>query len=315
VIELMPLSSRCEHEDPQRPLTFSGSISRLTLRLSAMAAIATSFVAVTGCAQSVPRQTRASVIDNPRASELRELAKWQSRFEAGSFQSRSGMILPYRIATPSVASPRPLVLVLHGSGEMGSDNKSQLTPFAASWVQLHEDSEIAPIIVAPQVRVRSAAYELCGGIRCASRPGPSFEALLQLLDSLAASEAVDSSRIYVVGFSMGGATALQLALARPQLAAAIAVFGAVPPPKDRAPELKLENLLVVQGTRDRNHSIKVMREWIDRLNASGGGAILVTREGMKHQIPDDMVVHKTWRLRLLQQRRDKELASERRRQS
>lgn len=271
---------------------------------AAIIAIAASLVAVTGCAQSVPHQSRGSVIDNPRATELSELAEWQSRFEPGLFRSRSGMILPYRIATPSVASPRPLVLVLHGSGEIGADNESQLTPFAASWVQLHDDSEIAPIIVAPQVRVRSADYKLCRGIRCASRRGPSFEALLQFLDSFAASEAVDSSRIYVVGFSMGGATALQLALARPQLAAGIAVFGAVPPPKNRAPELKSENLLVVQGTRDRNHSIKVMRGWIDRLNASGGGATLVAREGMKHQVPDDMVVDKTWRQQFLQQRRD-----------
>lgn len=270
---------------------------------AAIIALAASLVAVTGCAQS-PRQARSSVIDDPRASELRELAKWQSRFEAGSFRSRSGMVLPYRIATPSVPSPRPLVVVLPGTWEMGDDNDSQLTPFAASWAQLLENPEVAPIIVAPQVRLRSADYEMCGKVRCASRPGPSFEALLELVESFAASEAVDPSRIHVVGFSMGGATALQLALARPQLAAGIAVFGAVPPSKDRAPELRSEKLLIVLGTRDRHHSIKVMREWIDHLNAQGGNAELDIREGMKHQVPDDMVVDKTWRLRLLQQRRD-----------
>ena len=266
-------------------------------------AIATSLLVLAACAPSVTSPIGTSGLDDRQVTEL-QVARWQSRFEAGAFRSRSGMVLPYRIASPPASTPRPLVFVLHGSGEMGTDNESQLTPFAASWVELHDHSELAPIIVAPQVRVRSADYEMCGGIRCASRPGPSFEALLHLFDSLAASEAIDPSRIYVVGFSMGGATALQLALARPQLAAAIAVFGAVPPPKHRAPELSQENLLVVQGTRDRNHSIEVMQEWIDHLNASGGGAVLETREGMKHKVPDDMVVHKSWRLRLLEQRLD-----------
>jgi predicted peptidase len=268
---------------------------------AAMVAVAASLLVVTGCAQPVSRQTRASVAKDQRANELRELAGWQSRFEAGSFQSRSGMVLPYRIARPSVPSPRPLVLVLHGSGEMGSDNRKQLTSFAASWVQLHDDPERAPIVLAPQVAVRSADYDLCKGMRCASRPGPSFEALLELLDTFAASEAVDHNRIYVAGFSMGGATAFQLALARPQLLAGMFVTGAVPPHKSRAPELIGENLLVVQGTRDRNHPIQVMREWIDHLNASGGRARLVVREGMKHKIPDDMVLDTTWRLGLLEQ--------------
>lgn len=274
-------------------------------------ASAISLLALTGCASWGSSAVQGATLDDQRALALSELARWRSQFEAGSFRSRSGMMLPYRIARPSGAtgaSPRPLVLVLHGKGEMGADNERQLTPLAASWVRMQDYPEVAPIIVAPQFRVRSADYEMCGRIRCASRPGPSFEALLEFVDTLARSKAVDPTRIYVVGFSMGGATALQLALARPQLAAGIAVFGAVPPPKDRAPELKSENLIVVQGTKDRNHPITVMREWIDRLNASGGAATLITREGMKHMVPADMVVNKSWRLRLLQQRRQGNMA-------
>lgn len=266
-----------------------------------LAVIAASFLAITGCAQPVSLSTRGYAIDNSRASISSVLPKWRSQFEEGHFRSRSGMILPYRIARPSVDSPRPLVIVLHGTGEMGADNERHLTPFAASWVQLHDYPEIAPIIVAPQVNLRSANYKMCGRIRCASRPGPSFEALLELLDTFATSEAVDPNQIHMVGFSMGGATALHLALARPDLVTAIAVFGAVPPPKDSAPELKRINLLVVQGTKDRNHPIEVMQEWIDHLNASGGEATLDIRKGMKHKIPEDMLVDETWRRLWLQQ--------------
>ena len=243
------------------------------------------------------------VADVPEASVSNELGQWQSQFEEREFESQSGTVMPYRIARPAIKSPRPLVLVLHGKGEMGADNKSHLTPFATSWAGLHDDPELAPIIVAPQVDQRSANYYRCGGKRCASRPGPSFGVLLEFLDIYAKDKAVDPGRIYMAGFSMGGATAMHLALARPKAVAGVAVFGAVPPAKDRAPELKQHNLLVVQGTKDRNHPIKLMQEWIDGLNASGGAAMFDIRKGMKHKIPDDMVVDQVWRRQLLQQAR------------
>jgi predicted peptidase len=267
--------------------------------------IATLLLAVTGCAQTVSGPTSGSVTDYSRASqhaEPSELARWQSRFEARSFRSQSGIILPYRIATPSPSSPRPLVLVLHGSGAIGSDNRRQLGPFAAAWVQLQDDPRSAPIILVPQVSERSAEYMLCDGLPCASRPGRSLEALLQLMDSFATSDAVDRRRIYVVGFSMGGSAALQLALARPQLIAGMVVFAPVPPPKDRASELARLPLLVVHGSSDTENPFNAMRDWMDHLKASGGTAKFSVRKGMQHQVPDDMLVSKAWRRRLLRNR-------------
>ncbi|HMP56871.1 MAG TPA: dienelactone hydrolase family protein, partial [Novosphingobium sp.] len=263
-------------------------------------AMALAAVLTTGCAQSSSSPTRGGIIGRQGSIGAADLRAWRAQFEAREFQSTSGMVVPYRIAAPPAGTPRPLVLVLHGKGEMGSDNRRQLTPLAASWVRLHQYSDIAPIIVAPQVDVRSADYDMCGAIRCASRPGPSFEALLESLYDITSSEAVDASQIHMVGFSMGGATAMLLALARPELAAGLTIFGAVPPHRDRAPELTGPKLHVVQGTRDWNHPLHVMQDWIDGLNAAGGNAVLEIRDGMKHKVPGDMVVDKRWRLGLLQ---------------
>lgn len=262
---------------------------------------ATLFLAAIACAQPDLSPVGAA----PRAQPA-ELAQWQARFEARSFRSTSGEVLPYRIAKPSIGAPRPLVLVLHGSGAMGSDNKGQLGPFAASWAQLL-DSPDAPIVVVPQVAARSADYLNCGELRCASRPGPSFPLLLQLLDSFAASREVDRQRIYVVGFSMGGSAALQLALARPQLIAGLVAFAPVPPAQDRAAELTLLPLLVVQGSKDTENSFAVTNSWMERLKAAGGRGKLSIRPGMKHQVPDDMLVDKGWRHDLLQMRLDARL--------
>lgn len=265
--------------------------------------IAALALAVTACASTAPNQAdfSATALSETAAevAQPSDLQRWQSRFEKKAFQAQSGMILPYRLATPAIHSPRPLVLVLHGSGAIGSDNERQLGPFAASWAQLLDDSRDAPIVLVPQVAERSADYSLCNGSPCASRPGRSFNALLQLLDHFAASSAVDPERIYVVGFSMGGSAALQLALARPKLVAAAVVFAPVPPAPDRTPELTSLPLLAIHGSRDTENPFDVMRPWVTTLNRAGGIATFSIRDGMGHEVPADMLLDVGWRRRLI----------------
>ena len=235
---------------------------------------------------------------SPAPQSVADLARWQARFERRMFQTREGTRLPYRIASPAGSTRRPLVLVLHGSGAIGADNEAQLGRFAASWAQLL-DFRDPPVIVVPQVPRRSADYALCGDSPCASRPGPSFGSLSDLLDSFAADDGIDPGRIYLVGFSMGASAALQLALARPGRIAGVVAFAPVPPPKDRAAELRRLPLLVVHGSADTENPFEVSRGWVRQLIAVGGGARLDVRQGMEHQVPDDMVTDAEWRRRLL----------------
>lgn len=262
-----------------------------------------------GCAAPHARVAQATPLAAPPVEMWPRLADWRARFEAASFASKSGTVLSYAIAKPPGNVRRPLVVVLPGKWEMGTDNQRQLTPFAASWVQLYDDDgdgyADAPIVVAPQVSERSVVYGDCLRRNCRARPGPSFGPLLEFIDYWRAKDEVDSDRVYLVGFSMGGGTALQLTLARPNTFANVAVFGTVPPPRKRAPELKSENLLLVQGSKDRRHPLSVLKGWVKSLLSSGGKAKLDVREGMKHQIPDDMIVDRQWRVQFLQKRRDR----------
>lgn len=275
-------------------------------------AAALSLLSTTNCAGVPVRPAPPAHVVAQPVDQWHELTDWRSQFKAASFTSTSGVTIPYAIAKLPGAAIRPLVLVLPGKFEMGADNTSQLTPFAAAWVQFFDDDkddDPAPIVVAPQVSERSVVYGDCLRRNCKARPGPSFAALLEFVDHWRDSGLVDPNRIYLVGFSMGGGTALQLVQARPTLFAHVAAFGSVPPPHRSAAAFRSERLLLVQGSKDRRHPLSVLKRWFNALIAAGGNAKLDVRAGMKHKVPDDMIVDKGWRSQFLQQRRKGQAAT------
>ena len=235
----------------------------------------------------------AAAVDQTQASAIP--TQW---FEKAVLPTPQGG-LPYRVARPRLASRRPLVLVLHGSGAMGLDNESQMGPFAATWAQLVSDPSDPPIVVVPQVARRSADYILCKGAPCESKPGPSFNSLLQLFDRFVADRHVDRRRIYVVGFSMGGSAALQLALARPGRIAGIVAFAPVPPSPSKIRAMRQQQVTVIHGSADKENPYTVMRAWMERSAAAGGAARICVRAGLGHQVPDDMLRDTRWRRELL----------------
>ena len=86
-------------------------------------------------------------------------------FTAGTFSGSNGTRLVYRLLAPE--SPRagrryPLVLVLHGSGAIGTDNLAQLGPFARSWTSPETRRRFPAYVLVPQFPARSAVYETSG---------------------------------------------------------------------------------------------------------------------------------------------------------
>jgi acetyl esterase/lipase len=123
------------------------------------------------------------------AAEIAKLAALPAEpFTAGAFTGSNGTRLVYRLLTPE--SPRtgrryPLVLVLHGSGAIGTDNQAQLGPFARSWTPPGLRRRFPAYVLVPQFPVRSAVYETSGvDALPVSRPQPSLETALELADKL-----------------------------------------------------------------------------------------------------------------------------------
>src|ERR1700724_3846650 len=114
----------------------------------------------------------------------------------------------YQVYVPAAYTPRrswPLVLFLHGSGERRADNLAQLrgglAPAGARWRDATEQD------------------------------------VMRIVDAAAAEWNTDRDRTYVVGISMGGYGAWQLAMDHPdRFAAVVPVCGGVLPPP-REPEL------------------------------------------------------------------------------
>lgn len=123
--------------------------------------------------------------------------------------------LPFRYFVPpgyDAAVAYPLILFLHGSGERGSNNESQLNNDANGAMRLLDDANLAlqPVfMVAPQCPTNGWWS------------GATLETAISLIDQMAAQYHVDPDRIYLTGLSMGGMGAWSGVTAHPERFAAV----------------------------------------------------------------------------------------------
>lgn len=123
--------------------------------------------------------------------------------------------LPFRLVKPEAeeeGKTYPLVVYLHGAGERGNNNVAQMQRSMLRGVEKHGES---CYILMPQVFEDNYwaddAYDA---------------ALTKLIEYMLKCYAVDSSRIYITGISMGGAGVLDQLLRHPgKYAAAMPVCG------------------------------------------------------------------------------------------
>lgn len=129
--------------------------------------------------------------------------------------------LRYRLYAPAEKGTEedtyPLVLFLHGENAAGTDNEAQLTADVGAqfWADELRQEKHPSYVLAPQCE--DAAWE------------DKTELVMQMLQKVTAEEAVDESRIYIVGLSSGGTGTWKLLLDHPDVfAAAITICGQVP---------------------------------------------------------------------------------------
>lgn len=154
-------------------------------------------------------------------------------YEARYFVNAAGDSLPYRILFPEgyeeAGQDYPLVLFLHGAGERGQDNESQLTHGARTIAD--SISHYPAIVVFPQCKKEGYWAEIertAEGFSYILResPNPNLHLVMALLDELTATERIDTNRLYLGGLSMGGFGTFELLARRPQtFAAAFPICG------------------------------------------------------------------------------------------
>lgn len=143
----------------------------------------------------------------PRPETVTEIFPIKNKFEKFDFQKLTfndklnGNMLPYRLYIPDdykASEKYPVILFLHGAGEIGNDNVTQMSNISKMF-ELNGDLVSQAIIICPQ------SYEWWNLDRqYAGDQGGTLGSVLHLLTDIKGKYSFDNNRIYVTGLSMGG---------------------------------------------------------------------------------------------------------------
>ena len=156
----------------------------------------------------------AAVLGGPAFAQLEEF-----------FDDFSTANLPGRLFVPDEAadSARPAILFLHGAGEVGSNNLSQINGNINNLFR--EARNRGAFIYAPQ----AVTFGWDGLART--------DLVMTMIDQLLANENVDPNRLYVTGLSMGGGGAWNMASRYSDNFAATVPIAGVSPAGDFDPDV------------------------------------------------------------------------------
>jgi predicted peptidase len=216
----------------------------------------------------------------------------QEETTAEVFTAPSGEILRYRQHLPkNVAAGKklPLVLFLHGAGERGTNNVSQLKHGVSALLQHGAKANDPAVLLAPQcpsgmqwVNVPWSAPSHT----MPEQPSDSMRLALALLREKLATLPIDPDRVYVTGVSMGGYGTWDAIQREPSLfAAAIPICGGGD--IRRVQGIRRMPIWVFHGRDDKNVPVDCSRRMVTALKQLGSRAVRYTEyEGAEHNVWD-----------------------------
>lgn len=199
--------------------------------------------------------------------------------------------LPYRIYIPFNYDPQksyPLLLNLHGAGLRGEDNQKHLK-FIDHAMKNPELGVSDAIVVFPQCPESDKWVDSnwsLGSYSLDSTPESNeLKAVMELIGQLQESYSIDDSRVYAMGFSMGGYGTWNLLMNHPDVfAAGIPMCGAGDPTKASA--IKDIPIWAVHGALDPTVPVAGSRDMAAALENAGAADFHYT------ELPD--AEHDVW---------------------
>jgi predicted peptidase len=213
----------------------------------------------------------------------------EKQFEARSHKSSWSM--PYRLFRPNAPGKLPLVIYLHGSGGLGTDNEKQMglgNVFGTRLWALPEHQKAFPCyVVAPQTDRGWVKYgDPAPGdsvARVIPGLGDGARVAFEIIDALRQELPIDERRIYITGQSMGGAGVWHMVAQRPRFFAAAAVCCGSPT-LDNPADAAGTPLWNFHGDADQTVPVSVSRERIAALRSAGGHPIHTEYAGVGHNV-------------------------------
>lgn len=238
------------------------------------------------------------------ANEKRLASLPANTFTPGNFQASNGVALVYQLHKPNAKEKLPLVVIMHGSGGIGTDNKSQISAHARSWVDADMQRNFPAYVLLPQVPARTADYfpsKLDSELMSVARP--PLQAVLELVQKTIGQHAIDPKRVYIIGFSMGASGTWHALVQQPNLFAAGVAFSGIAPERNLASTIAKTPLLIVHGNSDTQNPIGADKKMFSALQTLHAPVRLIEIEGLEHTIAPEMIFASDWRTWLFAQRR------------
>ena len=197
---------------------------------------------------------------------------------------KAGDTLKYRILFPKGFSENkkyPVVLFLHGAGERGDDNESQLTHGSELFLNKREDFPV--IVIFPQapkedywakVEVNRDTIPFKFNFKNDEESTKSLKLVIGLMENLLTKNFIDKDRIYVGGLSMGGMGTYEIIYKKPEMfTAAFVICGGANPIIAKAYP-KGFNIWIFQGEKDDVVPPEYAKVMARAINTNGGNAKL-----------------------------------------
>lgn len=201
------------------------------------------------------------------------------------YSNESGRTMHYRLFLPKAYDSKkeyPLLLSLHGAGSRGDDNLKQLRPWVAGWLDPSVQEKYPCIILMPQCPVGEKWVNTPwkkGSYSFAKVPmSTPMKLAKEILDKVIKEEAVDRSRIYIMGASMGGYGTWNFTMRYPDLfAAAVPICGGGDP--SMAHVLKNLPIWAFHGDKDKTVPLSGSEDMVSALKIVNGTEVKFTIYG------------------------------------
>ena len=132
-------------------------------------------------------------------------------FEGLTYTASDGTTLPYRIYVPlnyDSSKEYPVVVLLHGAGERGTDNVNQLTHMVADMFNQNKAVIADSIVICPQCPGNNQWVDTPwenGNYSVDNVPESNeIKAVIELIKEVQENYSCDTKRLYAMGLSMGG---------------------------------------------------------------------------------------------------------------
>jgi predicted peptidase len=232
--------------------------------------------------------------DSPERQALIDAFRKQSQGIEKLFEARShksDWVMPYRLFRPNASGKLPLVVYLHGSGGLGTDNEKQMSlgnVFGTRVWALPENQKRYPCyVLVPQTDRGWVRYgDPAPGdsvARVVPGLGDGARVAFEIIDALRKELPIDAARIYITGQSMGGAGVWHMTAQRPRLFAA-AVPCCAPSTADDAVASISTPVWNFHGVVDEAVPVAASRARIAALRKAGGHPLYTEYAGVGHNV-------------------------------